>query len=311
MIMTGINQLLPLFLLTMIGIFLGKKKLLSHQFRRELTEFCFMILFPASVITSFEGFVMDVDTLMNSGKLILVGGVWIAVPLLVALGTVRFFHLDKASENVLIFAAVYNNFGFAGLGMVNSLYGSTGLFYSNMLGLVYRMTNMPLGIWIMERGRREKCGSKFADIFKTPPVVAILVMIPVALLRIPLPQVIYDTADMFNDCLAPVGMVVTGLAISDFSLGELIKGKACYIISAVRLVLLPAVMAGIMLAMGLKGTAFTAPLLSMTMPVAANCALLAEKYQADSRLAAQCVLLSTLLSLLTIPVWVAIGEQLF
>lgn len=91
--MTGINQLLPLFLLTIIGIFWGKKKLLSHQFRRELTEFCFIILFPASVITSFEGFVMDVDTLMNSGKLILVGGVWIAVPLLVALGTVRFFSL--------------------------------------------------------------------------------------------------------------------------------------------------------------------------------------------------------------------------
>lgn len=311
MIMTGINQLLPLFLLTIIGIFLGKKKLLSHQFRRELTEFCFMILFPASVITSFEGFVMDVDTLMNSGKLILVGCIWIVVPLLLSLWTMRLLHLDKASENVLIFAAVYNNFGFAGLGMVNSLYGSMGLFYSNMLGLFYRLTNMPLGIWVMERGSREKSSSSIAEILKTPPVAAILVMIPVALLRIPLPQVIYDTANMFNDCLAPIGMVVTGLAISDFSLRELVRGKACYIISAVRLVVLPALMVGIMWAMGLEGVAFTAPLLSMTMPVAANCALLAEKYQADSRLAAQCVLLSTLLSLVTIPVWVAIGEKLF
>ena len=311
MIMAGINQLLPLFLLTFIGIFLGKKKLLSHQFRRELTEFCFMILFPASVVTSFEGFVMDVDTLMNSGKLILVGCMWIVVPLVASLWIMRLLHLDKASENVLIFAAVYNNFGFAGLGMVNSLYGNMGLFYSNMLGLFYRLTNMPLGIWIMERGSKDRCGSKISEIFKTPPVIAILIMVPVALLGIPLPQVIYDTANMFNDCLAPVGMVVTGLAISDFSLRELVKGKACYIISGVRLIVLPAIMAGIMWAMQLEGVAFTAPMLTMSMPVAANCALLAEKYQADSRLAAQCVLLSTLLSLLTIPVWVAIGEKLF
>lgn len=48
----------------------------------------------------------------------------------------------------------YNNFGFAGLGMVSSLYSSQGLLYANMMGLVYRLTNMPLGIWIMGAGEK-------------------------------------------------------------------------------------------------------------------------------------------------------------
>ena len=62
-----------------------------------------------------------------------------------------------------------------------------------------------------------------------------------------------------------------------------------------------------MLALGVRGEAFSAPLLVGGMPVAANCALMAEKYDADSRLAAQCVLISTLLSLATIPVLLALG----
>ncbi len=69
---------------------------------------------------------------------------------------------------------------------------------------------------------------------KTPPVVALLVMIPVALLGVPVPQVIYDTADMLNACLAPLGMVITGLAISDFSLPRLVRaGPAMWCPSAV------------------------------------------------------------------------------
>ena len=228
------------------------------------------------------------------------------LPFLAALAVTRWMKLDYPAANVVVFSMAYNNFGFAGLGMVSSLYSSQGLLYANMMGLVYRLTNMPLGIWIMERGRKGSSGSLWATV-KTPPVVALLVMIPVALLGVPVPQVIYDTADMLNACLAPLGMVITGLAISDFSLPRLVRGRACYVVSFCRLVVTPLILAAAMMALGVRGEAFSAPLLVGGMPVAANCALMAEKYDADSRLAAQCVLISTLLSLATIPVLLALG----
>ena len=74
MVLKGVVQLLPLFLLMLLGIVLGKKGLVTADFRRQLTDFCFLILFPASVVTSFEGMELSGDTLINSGKLVLAGG---------------------------------------------------------------------------------------------------------------------------------------------------------------------------------------------------------------------------------------------
>lgn len=300
---------MPLFLLTMIGIVLGKLGLASHQFRSDLTELCFAVLFPASVVSAFSNMKLDTETMFNSAKLILLGAIWLLIPLVAAIWLTRLFHMEYHSANVLIFASIYNNFGFAGLGIVNSLFGGTGMFYANMLGLAYRLTNMPLGIWIMERGRAKQSGSSVGTVLRSPPVVALLIMIPVALLGIPLPRVIYETADLLNGCLSPIGMMMTGMAISDFSLSELIKGRACYIITVVRLVVLPTLMAVLMLAMGLEGDALKAPLVILGMPVAANCTLMAQKYDADKKIAAQCVLVSTILSLVTIPVLVTLANK--
>lgn len=305
----SVDQLLPLFLLIFTGVFLGKKGLLSGQFRREMTDFCFMVLFPASVIDSFNMESMDLETILNSGKLVLVGTVWLVLPFVVTIWLVRLFHVKPAAANVLLFAAVYNNFGFAGLGIISSLYGGDGLLYANMLGLAYRASNMPVGVTIMERGRENRSGSSLLSVAKSPPVAALLVMIPVTLLGLRLPEVVYDTAGMLNDCLAPMGMMITGMAVSDFSLKDLLRGRLCYLVSFVRLLLLPGLMAGLMLALGIRGTAFASSLLIMGMPVAANCSLMAQKYDADTRLAAQCVLVSTVLSLFTIPILAAVGGK--
>ena len=157
MVLKGVVQLLPLFLLMLLGIVLGKKGLVTADFRRQLTDFCFLILFPASVVTSFEGMELSGDTLINSGKLVLAGGIWVMLPFLAALAVTRWMKLDYPAANVVVFSMAYNNFGFAGLGMVSSLYSNQGLLYANMMGLVYRLTNMPLGIWIMEQIGRASC----------------------------------------------------------------------------------------------------------------------------------------------------------
>lgn len=308
MLIQGIHQMLPLFSLILIGVVLGKARLLSRQFRREMTDFCFMVLFPASVIDSFNMESLDMEILLDCGKLILVGTVWLAVPFVLALWLTR--HMDSAPANVVLFASVYNNFGFAGIGIVSSLYGAKGVFYANMLGLAYRITNMPVGIWMMERGRGEnRSSSSLVGTLKSPPVAAMLVMLPLTLLGLRLPEVVYDTAKMLQDCLAPMGMIITGMAVSDFSLRELLGGKLCYLISALRLLVLPALMAGLMLLMKISGVPYASSLLIMGMPVAANCSLLAQKYDADTKLAAQCVLVSTILSLITIPILAAMGGQ--
>ena len=306
MFMSGVDQLLPLFMMIFIGLLLGKTGAASPEFRGELTDLCFLVLFPASVVNSFN-MTLDMEKLRNGAKLVLIGFLWIAVPLLLALILTRLVHMEAASANVLVFSCAFCNYGFAGLGIVSSLYGGEGIFYANMLALTYNLINMPVGLWIMERGSGKQSAASIKSVLKSPPVLAILIMLPLVVLDLRLPQVVYETAGMLTGCLSPIGMLVTGMSVSDYSLEELVTGRACYLVSALRLLILPAAMGAMMVGMKIEGVALAAPLLIMGMPVAANCLLLAQKYDGNKRLAAQCVLISTMLSLLTIPILVFFG----
>ena len=75
MVLKGVVQLLPLFPQHDAQQHQQEQGLVTADFRRQLTDFCFLILFPASVVTSFEGMELSGDTLINSGKLVLAGGI--------------------------------------------------------------------------------------------------------------------------------------------------------------------------------------------------------------------------------------------
>lgn len=313
MIRDIINQIVPLFVLMIIGVALGRSNAVSKNFRKDLIEFSFQILFPASVICAFKN-MPDTQAWTNGIKLILTGLIWIFVPCAVAIFIVRLLKIECKTANVITFAATFGNLGFAGMGIVSNVFGAEGLFYANMLAITYRLTLIPLGITIMQSGTKKANAStenKFIAFLKTPTVAPLLVMILISIIGIRLPDVVFNTVELFNDCLAPIGMLITGMSLSDFKFKELFRGKVCYLLSVIRLVLLPVLTGILMKTLGIAGVAFDSSYLVVGMPVAANCSLLAQKYEADTKLAAQCVLISSLLSVATIPLLMVIGKLIF
>ncbi len=314
MIIEIVNQLLPLFITMLLGILLGRSNVLSKQFRSDLIEFSFQVLFPASIVYAFDT-AMDTAALMDGFKLIVVGFVWLAVPFVIAVLAVRLFKVKRRTANVIVFAMVFGNLGFAGMGIVAGIYGSDGLYYSNMLALVYRLTLIPFGIVIMRSGidhtEEKQSGNRLVRFLKTPTIVPLMIMLPLTFMGVRLPEVVYGTAELLNGCLAPVGMLITGMSVADFRFRELIRGKVCHLISFLRLLLFPVLTGFLMASLGITGVAFDASYLIMGMPVAANCSLLAQKYNTDTKLAAQCVLFSTMFSMVTIPVLMLVGQYLF
>lgn len=310
MFLQSFGQMFPLFLLMVIGILLTKAGYAPVSFRKQITDLCFVVLFPASIINAFN-MELTIQMLADSARLLLVGFLWIYIPFGVAYPITKLRKTPYARANPLLFAVMFGNLGFAGMGMVNGIYGSQGIFYTIMIGMAYRLSFSSLGVALMQRGSGAdgKKGSVFA-VLKTPPIITLFLMVPLVLLNIRLPQVVYDTAGMLNSCLAPLGMMITGMSIADHSPRQLLKSPGCYVISALRLLVFPIAFGLLLRWMGVTGTALYASVLAMGMPVAANCALLAQKYDCDTQFASGCVLISTVFSLVTLPLLILFAQAI-
>lgn len=301
-------QILPLFLLLFIGVIVKKAGLAPISFRKSLTDLCFVVLFPAATIKSFSIEVTK-GMLLDSLKLILVGVVAIWAPLLLAMLIIKLTRQDIPSSNVYIFALMFNNIGFVGFGMTLSLYGSEGIFYLTMFAIAGCLSFNSFGIIVMQRGGSDGDKVSLQHVLLNPPIIGLVVAVPIMLFQIPLPHYINETVTMLSNCLAPLGMMVTGMSIADYNLRELLSGYQAFLISALRLLAIPAGCALIMRAIGISDVALATCTLAIAMPVAASCSLLAQKYDGNTKFAAQSVLISTLLSILTLPLIVYFAEQ--
>ena len=107
---------------------------------------------------------------------------------------------------------------------------------------------------------------------------------------------------MTGDLTTPLAMILAGLLLAQADLKQIFRAPKVYILSGIRLLGLPFLFMGILYLCGARGIRLSIPVLITAMPVAANLAMMAEKFERDAYLSAQIVFLSTLLSVITIPI---------
>ena len=145
-----------------------------------------------------------------------------------------------------------------------------------------------------------------ASSFVTPAAVASVLGFGFFVGNIALPEALGGALGILGDTTTPLSMVLIGSIIARMDYRKAIGKARLYATSLYRLALFPLALFGALRAMGLRGLLLSLPVILAAMPVAANSAILAEAYGGDSETASSLVLVSTILSLLTIPVLAAI-----
>ena len=97
-------------------------------------------------------------------------------------------------------------------------------------------------------------------------------------------------------------MIIVGSILSEVELKSVFD-PACFTYSLLRLVLIPAAMYGILTALSVQPEVRGAMVLVTAMPAATVCAMLAQKYGKDAAFAAKVLFVSTVLSMITLPLW--------
>ena len=116
------------------------------------------------------------------------------------------------------------------------------------------------------------------------------------------PAVILKPIQYLGNCNTALTMIIVGTILADVPLLSIFN-KATLLFSGLRLALLPAAAFGLGLLLGLDNVSHGVSVLMTGMPAGATAAILAARYESDAEFATKCVVLSTLLSMITLPVW--------
>ncbi len=292
-----VNQVLILFLIIGIGFITRKKDVLSPEATRELTRLLLNVTCPLTIFTSFQ-LEYSRTVLLGAGQVFaFAAGVHLFALLL---GLVIFNRQPEAVKRVLRFTTIFSNCGFMGFPLLQSVYGKSGVFYGSFYVMVFNLFVWTVGIRIFS-GKPDQ--SSWKNVMANPNLIAVVLGLLSFLLPVKLPGPVYAAMEMVGSMTTPLSMLLVGATLTEVRPGELFSGWAVYYGSFIRLLLMP------FLALAATRLLNFPPLLQgicvliTATPAAALTTPIAARYDGDTRLSARLVLLSTVLSVITLPLF--------
>ena len=278
-----------LFLMILVGALVKKLGIVDEAGRRCLTDLCVNVIIPCNILKSC---LIDLDSsVLRACEILVVVALAIQI-ISVILNKFLYKNYPEAQNKVLKYCTLVSNGGFLGNGVAEGVYGTLGLLYASMYLIPMRIVMWSAGTSYFVAGGTDK-KKVVRNILTHPCLVAVYIGMAIMLLHIPLPTLLTSTA---------ITMFIIGTILVDVPLLTIVNPTTLWI-SALRLVLLPAAAWGISLALGLEPVATGVAVIMTGMPAGSTAAIFAARYGSDAVFATKCVVLSTLLSMLTIPVW--------
>lgn len=296
-----LQQMVVLFILMGIGYLCSKRAVITDEVGKKLSFIVVNIANPALILTGCMG-----EEKIKGQELLITAAVMLAVYaalLLLAQLLSRLLRVEKKSCGTYKAMTVFSNIGFMGFPVVSALYGSGALLYAALFMIPYNILIYTYGISAMavkEDSGSRKSGVSFGRILNIG-VIACILTIAIYLLGIPIPEFIKNTATQLSNLTAPLSMMIIGASLASLNLKELFTDRKLLVFSIIKLVLIPA--AGVLLIKQFVSSEVICGvcMVMLATPVGSMTAMLAQQYDGDYEMASKGVALTTVLSVVTMP----------
>ncbi len=312
MLLIGIlfRQIAVMALLIAVGVFLSRKGFLTEQGSRDLGAILLRIIIPCVIVKSY----ITAYSRERLLQLALSAGLAL-VAFLVAMGvSYGVYGKRRRIEN---FAAAFCNAGFIGIPLVQAVIGEEGVFYVAASIALLNLFQWTYGVYIMT-DRRDAISAR--TIVKNPVVIAIVVGVVLFVSRLPVPGVVTTTLGYIAGMNTPVAMILMGTYMAKLSWRQLLLDKRAYGCVLFRLVVIPALVLAVFWAALVLAVFWALPIpdtavamaafLAAATPVGANICVFAQQYACDYEFSVVTVCLSTVLSIVTVPLLASAAQML-
>ncbi len=301
--LTAAQQVFVLFLIVAVGFAADRLHVFTQDIAKKSNDLLFYIITPAVIIQSFINMGFSKDTASSFGVAFLCMSGTLLVGIILA---IPFF---KKSDNKTVFkyAVSYGNMGYMALPLCQSLLGSEGVFYCSAGVVVFNILCFTHGIWLMTK-ENEGSSFKLKTLVLNPGVISVLIGLPFFVFGIDVPEIFNSAIGHISNLNTPVAMIFFGTYMANTDLKNMFKVKENYLVAILKLIVMPLIMFGIFKLFGVAGTMLTACMISASVPSANNTAMFAAKYGKDTGVASQVVAFDSFISVLTIPVMIALSK---
>lgn len=217
----------------------------------------------------------------------------------------RYLTKNKADEGAIGFALMFGNVGFMGYPVVASIFGHEAVFYAAVLNVVNTFVVFTVGT-ILITGKSEVEGSRFQKkvLYSTPMLAAYLTMLIVALRIDNIPGFVSQPLTMIGNITVPAALLIIGSSMSNLPLRALMGNFSVYATALFRLAILPIGVYYLCTVLGFSQFVVNINTVVIAMPVATYGTILCLKYEKDTTFITEVTFITTLLSMLTIPLLV-------
>lgn len=303
------GQMLVLLGMMLTGTFVYKKKWLSEEGSSNLSKIVVNICNPALVIAAVLG---DTD-MINQEKItanLQLVLLYYVIAIVFGLVLAWVLHPPKNLKSIYRLMATFSNLGFMGIPVARSLYGAEGVVYVAFYILLYNLIVYTYGMALARRGASERTGEapEKSDLSTSlrriinPGVVAAIAALIIFAADITLPQPVVTFFDYMGDTTIPLSMMLIGVSIAKADLRSYLKDVRMYLFILLRMVAMPIAVALLMRNMGYDAVVFGVFIIELAMPVGSIIGLFAKECGADDAYCMKGTVLSTLASIVTIPI---------
>lgn len=295
-------KILSVFSISLIGYGANKLKWLPIESTRYLSLLLLNIASPCLVIYSMSQEELTAETISSATQVAVLMLLAMTAATVISIFTVRIMRVPAEDRGVYRTLLVLTNNGFMGYPLALAVFGEKGLFLMIIANAVFIIYTYSIGIVLLISGKEKLNFITALKSMVSIPSVTSVIGLMIFILGIRLPFLLVNFLETVGGITIPLSMIIIGIQLAESKAAEILKNRQLFRTLILKLVLFPALLFGIFMWLPFSPFVFCIVIFAMAMPSAAVIPVLADIYGTNARLAAQAVFVTTMFSLITIPI---------
>ncbi len=296
------TMILKMFIMMFVGMIGSLTKLISKEGNKAMTDVLLFIVTPILIVVSYQ---VDYSADKLHGLLLAISLSFLSHIISIIISSIAIRKSNNPDYQVERMGTIYSNCGFMGIPLLYALYGAEGVFY-----VTAYLTVFNLFVWshavILMTGRVKK--RDIISVLKSPNIIAIFIGLILFVTGLRVPELILDPFKTITLVNTPLAMLVIGATLIQSDLLKMISKLRLYYVTFLRLIIVPLVLIIVFKVFDQVGMVPTIILIATSCPMASTSTMFALRFDKNSNYAAGLLSISTLLSIITIPMMVIISE---
>lgn len=300
-LLTVVGQVVTLFLMMGVGFVFTKLKWFSKETSNQCTQLILYAVGTCIIITKLQ-----IDCTPETVQTMLKAALGMALTYVVMIPLSQMLFRKDHPDTAVVrrFGITYANNSFMGLPLLAGVLGDDALLFGVISMLVFFTFQWTHGVLIY--------GGKLSlkSAILNPGIIAIIIGLFFFIVGFKIPAPVFNAMEFMGDLNTPLAMVIIGGQMARSNIAEVIKKPKLYLTAAIKLIFVPAITIVLLLPLNLSPLSYCACVVLSACPTAGITSMFAQIYKRDESTAAQMITLSTLLSIITLPVFAVIARQI-